>query len=132
MRVVHKVWLDQGGKAFGDGPFDLLKRVQRTGSLHAAAGQMGMSYSKAWRLIRTMEQRLGFPLIGRQVGGHSGGGSWITAEGKDLLDRYERFRKDVERYLNRLYEKHFDHAPGRPINRKRLSEKRTPERGEQP
>lgn len=107
MKFVYKVWLDQDGKAFGDGPFELLKRIQRTDSLHEAASEMGMSYSKAWRLFQTMEQRLGFPLIDRKVGGSSGGGSWITSEGKDLMDRYERFRKDVERSLNRVYEKHF-------------------------
>ena len=107
MKIVYKVWLDQDGKAFGDGPFELLKRVENTDSLHEAAHQMGMSYSKAWCLIRTMEQRLGFHLIERQVGGSSGGGSWITPEGKDLMARYEQFRKDVERSLNRVYEKHF-------------------------
>ena len=129
MKMIYKVWLDQGGKAFGDGPFALLKRVQHTASLHEAAGQMGMSYSKAWRLIRTMEQRLEFPLIERQVGGRSGGGSWITAEGRDWLDRYERFRKDVERSLNRVYRKHFARPLGGPETRKRLSKKHTPERG---
>jgi molybdate transport system regulatory protein len=107
VKIVYKVWLDQNGKAFGDGPFELLKRIERTDSLHEAASQMGMSYSKAWRLIRTMEQRLGFHLIERRVGGPSGGGSWITSEGKDLMDRYERFRKDVEGSLDRLYDKHF-------------------------
>jgi molybdate transport system regulatory protein len=107
MKLVFKVWLDQDGKAFGDGPFELLKRIERSSSLHEAAGQMGMSYSKAWRLVRTMEQRLGFYLIERQVGGSSGGGSWITAEGKALMNRYERFRKDAERSLARVYAKHF-------------------------
>jgi molybdate transport system regulatory protein len=58
MKVTYKVWLDQDGKAFGNGPSELLKRVEKTGSLHQAANQMGMSYSKAWCLIRTLEESL--------------------------------------------------------------------------
>ena len=107
MRVVYKVWLDENGKVFGDGPFELLKRVEQTDSLHQAAHQMGMSYSKAWCLIRSLEQRLGYHLIERKVGGTSGGGSWITPEARTLMNQYERFRKEVERTLERLYQKHF-------------------------
>lgn len=65
MKVTYKVWLDNNGKAFGDGPYELLKRVEKTGSLHQATNQMGMSYSKAWRLIRALEERLGFTLLER-------------------------------------------------------------------
>ncbi|NMA91928.1 MAG: molybdenum-binding protein, partial [Firmicutes bacterium] len=32
-----KIWLERGGeKVFGDGPCDILQRVERTGSLRAA------------------------------------------------------------------------------------------------
>ena len=84
MKVVCKIWIDQDGKAFGDGPYELLKKVEKTASLHKAAGQMGMAYSKAWKLIRSMEQRLGFFLLDRKVGGRSGGGSQITPRQKSL------------------------------------------------
>ncbi len=43
MRVAYKVWLDQNGKAFGNGPYELLKKIKKTGSLRKAAGQMNMS-----------------------------------------------------------------------------------------
>ena len=107
MKVAYKVWLDRQGKAFGDGPYDLLKRVEGTESLHQAAHQIHMSYSKAWRLIRTLEGRLGFALLERKVGGQSGGGSQLTPRAKDLLSRYEGFRKDVKGSLERIYQKHF-------------------------
>jgi hypothetical protein len=58
VRVGYKVWLDNDGKAFGDGPYELLKRVDETHSLHRAAKEMGMAYSKAWRLIGAMEKML--------------------------------------------------------------------------
>ena len=112
MRVAYKIWIDQNGKAFGDGPYELLKGVEDTASLHKAAGQMGMAYSKAWKLIRTMEQRLGFILIERKVGGYSGGGSQVTPEARTLMNHYEGFRKDVEKNMRRIYQKHFGPTKG--------------------
>jgi len=111
MKIAYKVWLDQKGKAFGDGPHELLKRVEKTESLHQAAKQMGMSYSKAWRLIRTLEERLGFVILERKAGGHFGGGSRVTPQGKDLMNHYERFRRDVEKGLEKIYRKHFGPPP---------------------
>ena len=107
MKVIYKVWLDNNGKAFGEGPYELLKRVEQTQSLHQAANQMGMSYSKAWKLIGTMEKRLGFALLSERLAGDSGGGSQITLKARDLMNHYERFRKDVEKAMQRIYQRHF-------------------------
>jgi molybdate transport system regulatory protein len=113
MRVIYKVWLDSNGKAFGEGPYELLKRVGQTRSLRQAANQMGMSYSKAWSLIGTAEKRLGFPLIERKVGGHSGGGSHVTPEARDLMNHFEGFRKDVDAAIRKIYQRHFGDVKGR-------------------
>ncbi len=121
MKVGYKVWLDNNGKAFGEGPYELLRRVERMMSLHRATNQMGMSYSKAWRLIRTLEERLGFPLLERKVGGRSGGGSLVTPRAKTLLNQYEEFRRDVNATLERIYRKHF-HASC--VNPDRVSKRR--------
>lgn len=112
MKVIYKVWLDSNGKAFGEGPFELLKRVEQTQSLHQAANQMGMAYSNAWTLIRTVEQRLGFSLLDRKVGGRSGGGSQITPRARNLMDHYEGFRKDVEKAMRKIYQRHFGNMKG--------------------
>jgi molybdate transport system regulatory protein len=108
MKIGYKVWLDNHGKAFGDGPYELLKRVEETYSLHRAAKEMGMAYSKAWRLIGAMEERLGFLLIERKVGGLCGGGSRVTSQGKDLMKRYRGFQKDVNTSLEKIYRTHFN------------------------
>ena len=107
MKLVYKVWLDNDGKAFGEGPYELLKYVQKTGSLHQAAAQMGMSYRKAWLTIHASEQRLGFPLLERTVGGASGGGSHITPAGRAFIKKYGLFRKEVSRALETVYQKYF-------------------------
>lgn len=111
MKLSYKVWLDHRGKAFGDGPYELLRQVDKTKSLHQAANQMGMAYSKAWRLIRILEQRLGFPLLERKIGGPSGGGSQITPKAKELMNVYQRFRKEVNDALGEIYQKHFGSSP---------------------
>jgi molybdate transport system regulatory protein len=107
MKIAYKVWLDNNGKSFGDGPYELLRRVKKTKSLYRAAREMGMAYSKAWHLIRTIEKRLGFALIERKVGGQSGGGSRLTPQGKNLLNRYRLFRKEVKMSLEKIFREHF-------------------------
>jgi molybdate transport system regulatory protein len=114
MKAACKIWLrKKNEKVFGQGPCELLKQVEKTDSLHEAARQIGMSYNKAWRLIRLMEKRLGFPLLEKQVGGQSGGGSQVTPGAKDLIERYERFETDAMKAIEKAYEKHFGHQPGK-------------------
>lgn len=107
MKVAYKIWLENNGKAFGEGPYQLLERIEKTGSLHQAAMEMKMSYRKAWLTINAMEERLGFALIERKVGGVSGGGSHITEPARELMRRYGEFRREVREVLEKLYEKHF-------------------------
>lgn len=109
-----KIWLSKNDeKAFGQGPCRLLRQVEKTNSLHQAAHEMGMSYNKAWRLIRLMEKRLDFPLLNKQVGGQSGGGSQVTPRAKDFIKRYERFELDATRGVEKAYRKHFGGKSGR-------------------
>ena len=107
MKIMFKVWLDREGKAFGDGPDKLLRRIEAVGSLHRAAADIKMSYRKAWLMLRGVEQHLGYPLLDRKVGGVSGGGSRLTPEARDLMERYEAFKKEVEAALQQIYAKHF-------------------------
>jgi molybdate transport system regulatory protein len=107
MKVGYKVWIDNNGKAFGEGPYQVLKRIEETGSLHKAAMDLNMSYRKAWLMLQAIEARLGFALLERKVGGVSGGGSNITPEGKKFLKSYEGFREDVRQTLEKTFKKHF-------------------------
>lgn len=107
MELKYKIWLYNGGKAFGEGPYDILKRVDRLKSLNKAAAEINMSYSQAWNLINTIEKRLGIKLLRREIGGNSGGGSYLTREARDLIHKYESFIKEADELLTRLYQKHF-------------------------
>jgi len=101
----------QGEKAFGEGPRRLLLAVERTGSLRAAAAEMGMAYTKALKLLRRAEEAAGYPLTCRSIGGKDGGGSRLTPRGKELLDRYERYRAACEQANLRLYQEIFEDEP---------------------
>ncbi|HEX2964744.1 MAG TPA: hypothetical protein VHO84_03115 [Syntrophorhabdaceae bacterium] len=107
MKIAYKVWIDNDGKAFGEGPYRLLKQIEKTESLHQASIDLGISYRKAWLMLQIVEEKLGISFLDRQVGGVSGGGSRITAEGKAFMRKYEKFRKEVESSLERIYQKHF-------------------------
>ncbi|OPY61778.1 MAG: DNA-binding transcriptional regulator ModE [Syntrophorhabdaceae bacterium PtaU1.Bin034] len=107
MRIAYKIWLDNDGKAFGEGPYRLLKGVERTGSLRQAAMEQGMSYRKAWCTLRDIEEKLGFHILEKKVGGPSGGGSVLTSSGKSLMIRYEQFRAEANEVLEQVYRKHF-------------------------
>ena len=107
MKIAYKVWLDNDGKAFGEGPYRVLKQIEKAGSLHQAAKDLGISYRKAWLIIQIVEKKLGFEFLERQVGGVAGGGSHITLSGKTFMRNYEKFRKDVEKLLEKTYQKHF-------------------------
>ena len=94
-------------KSFGPGPMALLEGTDRTGSLHRAAAEMGMSYSKAWKLIGKLEDSWGFPLLERHTGGVKGGCSSLTPEGADLLARYRAMLDEVERAAEAAFQTHF-------------------------
>lgn len=94
-------------KAFGPGPMQLLMGVERTGSLHKAAAEMGMAYSKAWALLNRLEAAWGFALLERRSGGAKGGSSTLTPEGAELLRRYQAMLREVEQAAALSFEKNF-------------------------
>ena len=95
---------------FGPGTEELLLLVKETGSLHMAAGKMGMSYSKAWKIIRRAEQELHFPLLERKAGGSGGGFSRLTSEGSHFLEPYQAFCQDVRQAANLSFQTYFGKA----------------------
>ena len=107
LRYHLTVRLYRQDKSFGPGPMRLLRGVEEGGSLHQAAEAMGMSYSKAWTLLRKLEKEWGFTLLDRQSGGPKGGGSVLTPEGRDLLERYEAMCAQVEQAAQKAFSQYF-------------------------
>jgi len=108
LKLRYKIWIEKDEeKVFGDGPLDILHRVERTGSLRQAAEEINMSYSQAWNLVKDLEKRLGFSLLKRKVGGERGGGSEVTEEARELMIKFEMFRNRAEENLILLYKEIF-------------------------
>ena len=74
--------------AMGPGKADLLRAIDETGSISAAARQMEMSYRRAWLLVDTMNQAFKSPVVVTLTGGKAGGGAVVTEFGKEVLRRY--------------------------------------------
>ena len=91
---------DAGERFFGEGPCRLLHLIEETGSLRSAAAQMGLSYSKALRLVQHAEKELGFALTCKTIGGRGGGGAVLTEEyarkiGADYYARDAKQNADI-------------------------------------
>ena len=80
------------GSAFGPGIAALCDGVRETGSLNAAAKEMGMAYSKAWRIMKETEAALGVQLMIRD-GAH---GSTLTPDCIKILDSYYALRAQMQ------------------------------------
>ena len=109
MKSVTRIQItdDNGIKFFGEGPCRLLRCVEKTGSLRAAAMEMEMAYSKASKLLKQAEANLGFSLTTRSAGGKDGGGSVLTPEGSQWLSRYEAYRDACVKANQALYRQFF-------------------------
>jgi molybdate transport system regulatory protein len=74
--------------ALGPGRAELMERIARTGSISAAAREMGMSYRRAWLLVEAINAAFVEPLVATNTGGSGGGGAHLTEFGQGILARY--------------------------------------------
>lgn len=81
--------LVEGDVEFGAHDAALLRAIHRTGSVAAAATELGRSRARALRRIEALEDAFG-RLVERRRGGSGGGGSRLTDAGRRLLDRFDR------------------------------------------
>ena len=92
---------------FGPGTLLLLKLTREVGSLKQAAQQMGISYSKALKLIAGIEEQLGYKILESRQGGSGGGSSIVTKKAMDLMKRYAAFETECLDYIKSAFERYF-------------------------
>ena len=91
VRVQFRLRITKGEAiAVGPGKIALLEAVAATGSITAAARQLGMSYRRAWLLLDTMNRCFDEPLTDAEAGGSRGGGTSLTPLGAEVVRRYRR------------------------------------------
>lgn len=96
--VKYKVWIEKDGEIIiGLGRDELLREIEKTGSIKKSAENIGISYRKALYYIDAMEKRYGKKIVESVRGGYGGGGSKLTEEGKKLLKEFEKVVKEFEK-----------------------------------
>jgi molybdate transport repressor ModE-like protein len=89
-----KLWLEANSQyVFGLGISEILKAIQHTGSIKAAAREVGKSYRHVWDKVKQAEQALGIPLVRTQVGGKDARRSALSDLALDLVRDFEAFRQ---------------------------------------
>ena len=87
----------ESGARIGPGKAQLLESIRDTGSISAAARDMGMSYKRAWLLLDSINQAFTEPVVTAATGGSGGGGATLTAFGAEVLERYRRVQDEANR-----------------------------------
>lgn len=107
MKVRCKVWLEDGSPLFGDGLALLLQAIDELGSINQAAARLNMSYRQAWGHIKKIEERMGLSLLNTRIGGERGGGSQLTPAARELLQKYQLFRKRADDSIQEIFHQLF-------------------------
>jgi molybdenum ABC transporter molybdate-binding protein len=102
-----RVWVERAGRAvLGKGRLELLEGIERWQSISAAARHMGMSYRRAWRLVQSVNEAAGAPLVEATTGGTQGGGARLTPLGRQAVAVFrevqEQLRQTAAGLLARL------------------------------
>jgi molybdate transport system regulatory protein len=92
-----------GTCSIGPGKIGLLEGIDRTGSLSAAARALGMSYRRAWLLLHATNEGFEEAVVELSVGGKDGGGTRLTAFGKQLIADYRGFETAVDALATKAF-----------------------------
>jgi len=98
-----RLWVenDNGDTMMSWARATVLDRIEELGSLNAAAQSMGLSYVKAWRLVKLMNATFPNPLVELKSGGTRGGGAKVTDDGKQAADEFWRLVEDFNLWLKK-------------------------------
>ena len=80
--------------ALGPGKAALLASIDASGSIRHAAQELGMSYMRAWDLVRTMNRCFASKLVETARGGARGGQAHLTPAGREVLALYRQMTTD--------------------------------------
>ncbi|MDO9230118.1 MAG: LysR family transcriptional regulator [Syntrophales bacterium] len=79
-----------------------MERIDKYGSIAAAARSMRLGYRNAWLWIEAANRLAPAPLIEKTVGGAGGGRTRLTEEGRKIVDQYKIMRAKLEEFLKQV------------------------------
>ncbi len=101
-----RFWIGRHDRNFlGKGRVELLKNIDKTGSISKAAKAMKMSYKAAWDAVDAMSNLAEHALVERVTGGRGGGGTRLTPYGKEVVKTFCALEEEYEMMLRNLSSK---------------------------
>lgn len=83
----------------GPGKAELVERIGKTGSISAAAREMGMSYRRAWQLVESLNAAFRQPVVETATGGRRGGGARVTPFGARVVAQFRMMEGKASRAI---------------------------------
>jgi molybdate transport system regulatory protein len=80
----------------------LLEKVDRLGSINAAAKALGITYKAAWEAVDALNNLSEQPVVARAVGGSGGGGTRLTQHGRQVLALFRDLEGDLHALLDAM------------------------------
>lgn len=100
-----KLYLEDSQEKFmGIGVLWLLQKIEECGSLRAAALALGISYSKAFKMVENLEASLGQDVLVRKRGGVNRIGASITPFGLKFMALYDDFQNQCKALLKEPFD----------------------------
>ena len=91
LKLRSSYWIvdEDGNIIIGKGRAEILKNIEKTGSINQAAKVMKMSYKGVWSKIKATEKHLKQSIV------HTDRkeGSRLTRQGKELLEQFKQLEK---------------------------------------
>lgn len=100
-----RLWLtNQDGKyILGLGGANLLKSINEEKNLGLAAKKIGVSYRKAWNILKKIENDFGESPVKTYKGGTGGGGGMeLSEKAINLLNIYNALDSDFKKILSKF------------------------------
>ena len=105
MKIKLKISLvnDKKESFMGIGLIWLLENIKDCGSISQAAKDMDMSYAKAHRILKRLEQNLGKKILHTKSGGADRGGATLTPYAEEFLIIYNNYQKKIKTYAEKEF-----------------------------
>jgi molybdate transport system regulatory protein len=100
------IWFQKSQNRFlGGDRIALLEKIDELGSINSAAKAAGISYKTAWHFVNMMNNLSEKPLVDRMTGGKGGGGTVLTREGRQMIEKYRIVQEEHRKFLENLEER---------------------------
>ena len=109
VEIKVKIWIEDNKQnlIFGSGKTEILKEIEKTGSISDASKNLNMNYKKTWSHIKILEEFIEDSLVITKKGRAVDSGSQLTSKAKDLIELYEILEKDIKEYSKKRFNELF-------------------------